>query len=485
MSEYGVTDTGFVQKRLDVVIREIHQDLTEGFGVDTSINPQSFLNVLVTGFSDKIAELWEVAAETYYSEYPSSATNLSLDNAVAFGGIKRVMDQKTYYSVLCTGDDGTFVQQGTIIQSTTKPPVMFAASQGKEISRSNFNRVAVKILSVQQQAAYTIGINGNIYNFSSGPNPTVEYILKGLKESITDPGYTVRVDGEKLIIEDRSLQKSNSLLLSENITTDSVSTLISFGSDGYGKYNLPEGSITSIVTNTEGLKSCVNLVAPVYGRLQETDVELRQSYIKRIAARSTRMVDSITSAIIDGVQGVVSAKGYENDSNEVDEDGRPPHSVEIIVDGGSETAIAQVILEKKAGGIQTVGAVKVDVPDLYGKTIPIKFNRPQYVYAWLKVTLTVNPYQAMPPNYADLTKLSIVEQGGSIEAGTSVFTQTFLNDIYKRVSGIAFVEIKVFSTIDPGETPTSYDDENIIVSARQRAVIEEKRIEVILKNVSG
>lgn len=483
MSEYGVTDKGFMPKRLDVIMAEVHQDLTEGFGVDTSINPQSFLNVLVTGFSDKIAELWEVGQEVYASEYPSSASSLSLDNAVEYGGIKRATDQKTYYSVLCSGDDGTFVQEGAIIQSTTKPPIVFAASQGKAISRSNFNRVSIKVLSVQAQTAYTVGINGNIYSFSSGPNPTAEYILSGLKSAILAPNYTVEVNGELLTIKDDSLQKSNALILSENLTTESVSTLISFGSGEYGKFLLPDGSITNIVTNADGFKSCVNLVAPIFGRFRETDVELRHSYIKRIAVRSNCMLESITSAILDKVQGVVSVTAYENDTNAEDAEGRPPHSVEVIVDGGSETAIAQQMLEKKAGGIQTFGTVAVDVPDLYGKTITIRFNRPQYVYAWLKIVLTVNPAQAMPPNYADLTKLAIIEQTGSIEAGTSVFTQTFLHDIYKRVSGVAFVDIAAFATTDPGQTPASYDEENIIVSARQRAIIEETRIEVTLKNV--
>ena len=75
MSEYGVTPQGFVPKRLDVITKEIHKDLTKGLGVDTTLNPQSFLNVLVTGFADKIAELWELTQDVYLSQYPSFAEN--------------------------------------------------------------------------------------------------------------------------------------------------------------------------------------------------------------------------------------------------------------------------------------------------------------------------------------------------------------------------------------------------------------------------
>ena len=53
---------------------------------------------------------------------------------------------------------------------------------------------------------------------------------------------------------------------------------------------------------------------------------------------------------------------YENDSNVVDAAGRPPHSVEVVVDGGSNTDIAAQILATKSGGINTYGNITVEVP---------------------------------------------------------------------------------------------------------------------------
>lgn len=69
MDEYGVTQKGFVRKRLDEVKNSVYGRLKEGWGYDITINPQSFLNVLVTGFSDEVAKLWEVAEDTYYAMY--------------------------------------------------------------------------------------------------------------------------------------------------------------------------------------------------------------------------------------------------------------------------------------------------------------------------------------------------------------------------------------------------------------------------------
>ena len=64
MSEYGITDKGFVIKRLDTILEEIHSDLTDGFGTDTRLTGTSFLNTLVTTFAGQIADLWETAQDS-------------------------------------------------------------------------------------------------------------------------------------------------------------------------------------------------------------------------------------------------------------------------------------------------------------------------------------------------------------------------------------------------------------------------------------
>ena len=480
MSEYGVTPQGFVPKRLDVITKEIHKDLTKGLGVDTTLNPQSFLNVLVTGFADKIAELWELTQDVYLSQYPSFAEGQSLDNAVQYGGIRRLNEQPTYYPMHCTGIDGTIIPVGTVLSSTTNPAVQFKTYAPGVIGRSSFNRVSIKIAALQN-AVYTIGINGDLYSAPGGRDETA--ILQQLADGINGPEYTAQVKDGLLIIADTSLQRGSTLLLSENLTTENVTSIVNFGSEEIGKISLPDETITKIVKNVEGFISCTNLIPPIYGRERETDVELRQSYIRRIALRSDRMIESIESAIVDNVQGIITVKAYENDSNVWDEEGRPPHSIEIVADGGGEMEIAREILRKKAGGIQTHGNVKVEVPDLFGKTIPIRFNRPQFVYIWIRVVLTVGRSQPFPPNYADLVKDSLIGQTKALNVGDSVFPQKYIGDIYQCVAGVSYVDISTFSTTDSGAAPGEYQHGNIPVSVRQKALIEGKRIEVTVQYV--
>ena len=100
------------------------------------------------------------------------------------------------------------------------------------------------------------------------------------------------------------------------------------------------------------------------------------------------MIESIVGELLNNIENVESASGYENDTDYVDSRGLPPHSIEIIVEGGDNSEIAQAILRRKAGGIQTYGSIEVGVPGVYGDTIPVRFNRPDYLYTWLKVGRT-------------------------------------------------------------------------------------------------
>ena len=303
--------------------------------------------------------------------------------------------------------------------------------------------------------------------------------MQGLKDAITDTDYTVSVEGEVLVIQDTDKSRTNAVALTENLTTSSVTSIADFYTEEYGKITLPDGIVSKMVNNISGFNSVKNILEPVYGRLNETDIELRQSYIARSALRSSTMIDSIISDLLNNVTGVETASGYENYTDVTDDRGLPPHSIEIVVEGGNNTAIADAILRKKAGGIQTYGKVTVDLPTRYGDTIPIKFNRPEYLYTWMKIVLH-GDFSRMPVNYASLTRESVLEDTQNMYTGTSLYTQLLLEGIYATVSGITHVDIYTASSTDKEYVPddTDYKLVNIIASTRQKVLVDSSRIEV-------
>lgn len=477
MAEYGVTDKGFNIKRLDTIMEEIHTDLTEAFGFDTRLTKPSFLDTLITTFSYQISDLWETAQDNYYAKYPATATGVSLDNAVQYGGIRRAANKRTSYRLHCTGDDGTYVREEAIVATNTSPEVRLKNADEFEITRDAFNRVSIKVASAEV-GVYSVTINGSQYSFSS-PDRVEEDIITGLAKSITDDGYTITAKNNTLTIEDKTISRSNVLILSDNLTTSSVTVIATFLTEEYGKITLPYGIVTKMVNNVTGFTAVTNLLEPTYGRKQENDIELRQSYIAKSALRSNTMIESIVGELLNNIENVESASGYENDTDYVDSRGLPPHSIEIIVEGGDNSEIAQAILRRKAGGIQTYGSIEVGVPGVYGDTIPVRFNRPDYLYTWLKVVLHGDKSQ-LPTNYASLTIQALISDGAEFVAGTNLLTQLLNDGIYDAVAGLTYVEIYTAYGTSSTYVPESsdYKQKNIIVTSRQKVLIDEKRIEV-------
>ena len=477
MAEYGVTDKGFNIKRLDTIMEEIHTDLTEAFGFDTRLTKPSFLDTLITTFSYQISDLWETAQDNYYAKYPATATGVSLDNAVQYGGIRRAANKRTSYRLHCTGDDGTYVREEAIVATNTSPEVRLKNADEFEITRDAFNRVSIKVASAEV-GVYSVTINGSQYSFSS-PDGVEEDIITGLAKAITDDGYTITAKNNTLTIEDKTISRSNVLILSDNLTTSSVTVIATFLTEEYGKITLPYGIVTKMVNNVTGFTAVTNLLEPTYGRKQENDIELRQSYIAKSALRSNTMIESIVGELLNNIENVESASGYENDTDYVDSRGLPPHSIEIIVEGGDNSEIAQAILRRKAGGIQTYGSIEVGVPGVYGDTIPVRFNRPDYLYTWLKVVLHGDKSQ-LPTNYASLTIQALISDGAEFVAGTNLLTQLLNDGIYDAVAGLTYVEIYTAYGTSSTYVPeaSDYKQKNIIVTSRQKVLIDEKRIEV-------
>jgi uncharacterized phage protein gp47/JayE len=478
MQKYGLTDRGPNIKRLDVILAEMQESMTKKLGVNVGQNTQSFLNHLLTNAADRIAELWEFGEEVYYSQYPSSATGVSLDNAAQFGGSTREMPAKSYFHILCTGQDGTVIPAGTLIATDTSPATSLTLPSDSVITRAAFNKAAVILASPGATAALGVALNGTLYTITPDATKSVSENLAALGAAIKDTGFTTSVVGDTLHIEAVDSASSNVMVLSENLTTASVGSVITFATVDDGDFQIPNGVITKVVKAVAGLESVVNVGDYIAGQLAETDVEFRRSYADKIYNRSSSMLESIKSAILENVQGILSVATYENDGNVTDSMGRWPHCIEVVVDGGDKTDIAQQILAKKSGGISSFGSEEVTLPGEYGEPIVVRFNRPTYIKVWFKVGVTLSQNTNPPTNYAELIKNQILEKVESLSSGESVIPQKF----NLQVSGIDYIDVWMFSTTDDGKTPSAseYTKRSVSISPRERAVTDENRIGVVI-----
>ena len=482
MAEHGITDKGFVIKRLDEIESDINSSLKEGWGIDVTVEPQSLIGVLVTAFSDKIAELWELVQDAYFAMYTSTAEGENLDNAMQYAGVMRLKKARSIYSLKCTGADGTSIPYGALVKSTTQPVKQLQCAKTQSISRSNFREISLYCL--ETSGTFTITLNGvtSAVSVSSGNEKSV---LESLSAKINVNNISKSIEQEDtsgkwmLKLTDKYGNSDNEIALSSNISVSSCCSNLNFETLEYGNIVLPNGTVTEISTMIDGWKSCTNDKKSISGRLDETDIEARQSYIKRIALRSENMLSSIASALFNDVQGVDYVACYENDSDQTDESGRPPHSVEVIVSGGSEGEIANKIWSKKPVGIATYGNVKNLITDEYRNTHEICFSRPTLLYVWFQISISAVEGSSIVSNYSEIIKQSVLDNL-SCGIGKKIIAQKLIAPIYDSISGIDYVEVKCYSSESLISSFPACNLDSVIVSARQMPEISDERIKVIL-----
>lgn len=91
--------------------------------------------------------------------------------------------------------------------------------------------------------------------------------------------------------------------------------------------------------------------------------------------------------LLTGINVDVICAIYENNTDVTDSSGRPPHSIEVVVSGGTDQDIADFIWSVKPAGIQTYGSSSATVSDSNGDSQTIYFSRPTYKYVHLEVTI--------------------------------------------------------------------------------------------------
>jgi uncharacterized phage protein gp47/JayE len=329
-------------------------------------------------------------------------------------------------------------------------------------------------LSEYSNSAEGVSLDGVIQNNGLTRLPatksTVPIIMTGTPTTVIPIGLQVRVTttGELFVsIESVVIPTEGSIACN----LESVN---------YGKIIAPENTITEIVTPLTGLDTCTNLVAATLGREIESDIELRirRKVSLRIQAVST--VESIKARILQDVAGVTLVTIKENVNGTVDLQGRPGHSFETAVTGGSNQDILDKIWELKPAGIETYGNVTGIIVDSGGVNHTIKFSRPVTKYIWIKVSIELNLEEVLPADGIDQIKNAMLLFCNSeFTMGDDIIIQKLYAPVFEIVGVYsALIEIAATDTI-PGSWPT-LQTTNIAIGDIQLPAFDLTRINVVI-----
>lgn len=468
----ALTSTGLTRPRLDELKTTLDNDLTAAFG-PINTNPDSVLGQLNGIHAAALDDLYELAEDVYNSMYPSSAEGISLDRAVSLIGLVRIPAAPVVVTASVYGTQGTIVPANALAHADTQ----YFNTSRVTITRFNAIEVWLSVPSVVGNVTYNVVINGVVYPFVAGTNPTALAILTGLRTSIGS-AYTTEIIGDKLRIMAADGETPFTLGNADNMRLDRVGSPAVFVSTSSGARSLPAGALQYIDTPIFGWEGITNLIPGAGSRDVESDIELRLRQANAARAVGSATVKAIRARLLAEVAGVSSVSIYENRTQNI-VNSMPPHSFETIVQGGIDQLVGNNIWANKPAGIETYGNVTVMVKDDNGESQEIKFSRPVPQYLWVRVT--VNSYygeEELPLDLVAAIKNSVLATADSLTVGEDVITQRFIGPIYMSTVGIGMMTIETAITSSPSDTPV-YSTDNKPISRSQLAVASLDRVTVI------
>lgn len=161
--DYGVTPQGFKIMRL-IEAKEMLENLFTNEFSEINLEPQSVAGQIIGIFAKVIADDWENLEDVYLSQYPNSASGVSLDNVVQLNGLTRLPASRTTVIGVATGNNGTLIPIGSLASTPTNGNI-FQSTANAFITNGTAVRNTIQVASAVAQV-YTVVINGVSYIYS-------------------------------------------------------------------------------------------------------------------------------------------------------------------------------------------------------------------------------------------------------------------------------------------------------------------------------
>ncbi len=267
-----------------------------------------------------------------------------------------------------------------------------------------------------------------------------------------------------------------------NSTGGTIDFLTTFVAEATGPTVVNDQTLIVIAEPLTGWNSVTNRQDPnpddsktAIGAIVQGDTDLRVSQAEELRAQGGASEPAIDAAL-EAVTGVISVKVFFNDTDFIDSNGLPPHSIEALIFDGEtpvpdiDPILAQTLFDVKAAGIQTVGNQgPFNALTSEGENFPVFFSRPVQRNIWIEVDIIVNP-QIAPADVEAQVEAAVVAEGTArAEPGRDVIALD-LACAAKEVAGVIDVpELRLGFAASPTGTA------NLAIQPRELAVFSTAR----------
>jgi uncharacterized phage protein gp47/JayE len=456
VTTYGVTAQGFVSKTVEILRGEIRDAWRAQFGASADVDPQTPDGQIIDIMAERFAELWEQAEGIYAAFDPDQAVGAAQDALAALTGTVRLPATSSSVTETLTGDNATVVPAGKVVSV--------------EVTGSRFVTIAPGTLAtVNDYAALANGgavVLGARYWVADGGTDRVYQCSQGgnvANPKVPPTGIAAgQIDGT---------------VHWDYVGDGKAAVDVLVQAESTGPVIAVARTLTVIETPVTGWKGARNALDAKLGTNLETDAGLRVRRELEIRATGNAAVDAIRADVLHVGEGtndpVVAATVFPNDTDLVDVDGRPPHSVEVLVQGGADADVAKAVFNTVGGGIATYGTTTVSVTDDQGVAHAVRFSRPSEQDVYVTVNLKYDDKLYFPSTSDDLVKAAIVAYGDLQPTGKDVVASALSAQAFK-VPGVLDV-----SSLFIGLAPSPVSSATIPISLRQLAVFDTSRIVVV------
>jgi len=495
--EYGITAEGFVIKSLSIIREEIESDLKSSFGDQINLNPESIFSQLGDIYAEREHEMWELAQAIYNSQWPQTATDISLENVLDYAALEKLAARESTVEIQALfGTTSTVIPSGTQVSVENDPTTIFETTDNVTLVAGVDEIQTITFDTVPDEGSFTVlYLNEEIavvnYDEAAAEFQVALRALDGLSEVTVSGTFTA---GFVVTFTGADGVQEQPLLVEEinTLKTASTGVTITITETTPGEYQGTTGMICTItgdenaniktlnVINTPiaGFTSTFNTADAALGRDVETDAEARIRRNENIVTSRAATVEAIKNKISDlnddeyvNLPQLTDVIVYENNTDITDAKNMSPHSVMAVVRqvGDVDTRdqeIAQAIFDSKSAGIETSygfatggNAVVKTVTDTMGIDHGINFARPDSVpiYLGLYDFSTDSNY---PTDGDDQLKTVLAAWGNLLGVGVDIIVYPQLVAQIAEIPGILDFVIR----IDTSSISGSSTDDNIDVS---------------------
>lgn len=450
MPSYGLLETGFSAKPATVIKAELDEALkggplgaSAGTESDGSIPAASVAGQIVAIMTDALSALWEGQEAIHSAANPEQATGAALDAVCAITGTLRDAEASSTVDAVCAGTPGTALLTGRVATVETSG-TRFASTADKTIAAATawvaLTAYVVGDTRTNASRIYRCIANGTSAG-AGGPTTTAA--------DITDATAHWAYAGEGTGYVD-----------------------VPFEAEDTGPLGADTGTLNEIATPVSGWSSVRNLEDAELGADQASDAALRVQREAELEAQGNATADAIRADVLQ-VEGVTACRVFQNQTLVTDGDGLPGKSIEVLVLGGDDDAVAQAIWDSAGAGIETYGTTTETVTDDAGNVQTVKFTRPSAINIWIIVAVTKYVTE-FPTDGSDQIEDAILALDYPIGKDVTAWA---IGSPLDAIAGVLDVTSVLIGTADPPVASTT-----ITIGARQIASLDSARITVNLSN---